>query len=246
VRVIILFFSFQNPGLTFDPGRKDGARRSTRFLLHTLYNLTHSIEYLDLIRLESIPTASSDDQSAHRAVKLVIHFRARSTSDRSVVAIVPPREIWSDLGSSDHDVIPHLKLIWPFFRMDDVKSEDDDDQREKILLPLRLLLAQYEPFDLEIIRTDENSSGFCPSPCSHLRELHEKIRQLFLPNEQAFRTSVMHMAVNQGGKDSPIQSAAGECIRAIVFNSLVLHYSSIGTLAVSCSVYLSTTSCGRQ
>ena len=220
--VIILSFPFQNPGLTFDPGRKDGARRSDRFLLHTLYNLTYSIEYLDMIHL--------DDQSAHHPVKLVIHFHIRSSTDRSVLAIVPPREIWSHFGSLDH-TIPHMKLIQPFFLMNDVKSDDDNDQHEKILLPLRLLLAQYEPFDLEMFRTDasieqsDQSIRFYPSPCACLEELHERIRQLLLPclltAQQFLQTPVMHIRFNQGGNNSPIRSAAGECTRATRFNSHV-------------------------
>lgn len=245
--VIILFFSFQNPGLTFDPGRKDGARRSDRFLLHTLYNLTYSIEYLDMIRL--------DDHFAHHAVQLVIHFRTRSSTDRSVLAIVPPREIWSHFGSLNH-TIPHMKLIQPFFPMNDVKSDDDNDQKEKILLPLRLLLAQYEPFDLKMIRTDALSEQrgqairFCPSPCAYLEELHERIRQLFLPcllpAEQILQTPVMHIQFNQGGKNSSIPSAEGECTRTTRFNAHVLLYSFIGTLAIPCSVHLSVTPRGRQ
>ena len=40
---------------------------------------------------------------------------------------------------------PHINLLWPFF---DLTNSQDDE--ENILLPLRLLLSQYQSFNIEI------------------------------------------------------------------------------------------------
>ncbi|CAM4875460.1 unnamed protein product [Rotaria socialis] len=190
----------ENPGYTFDPSRNICSRitsdfslslRLDRYLLHRLPNLSYSIEHLNIVGLETIVIDATDNkhmnQSDHYALQLIVNFRVRSISHRSALSFMPPMNIWPSVQSfrEKYDPLfnqwpPHINLLWPFFDFND--TEDDE---ENILLPLRLLLAQYKSFDIEIneinsledahitfMKLDENSTEY-------VKQLHENIKQIF-------------------------------------------------------------------
>ena len=136
-------------------------------LLHTLPTLSYSIEDISIAGTESVPIDSGKTlhtrQCDHYALQLVVQFRVRSISRRSALAIVLPTT--SEPLS--------IKLFYPFV---DLHSSDDDE--ETVLLPLRLLLAQHEPFDIET-----EGHGICstllPQSRQSIKELRQHIRQLF-------------------------------------------------------------------
>ncbi|CAF1366340.1 unnamed protein product [Rotaria sp. Silwood1] len=187
----------ENPGYTFDPSRNTCAQitsdfqfslRLDRYLLHKLYNLSYSIEHLNMIGLETISIDSINDkyinQSDHYALQLIINFRIRSISQCSALVLLPPMNKLS-LIESFHDPLinqwpPHINLFWPFFDL--IDTEDDD---QSILLPLRLLLAQYKSFDIEINEIDtfkENHINFMKlnqQSLTYVKQLYEYIKQFF-------------------------------------------------------------------
>ena len=75
---------------------------------------------------------------------------------------------------------PHINVLWPFFDLTD--CEDDE---ENILLPLRLLLSQYESFDAEVNEIGtfiENNICFMKlneGSRDHVKRLYEQVKQLF-------------------------------------------------------------------
>ncbi len=188
---------FQNPGYTFDPTRNTCARitsdsqvslRLDRYLLHLLHNLSYSIEHLNMVGLETISIDSLNNerinQSDHYGLQLIINFRIRTISHRSALVILPPMNV-NPLIESFRDPLlnpwpVHINLFWPFF---DLTDREDDE--ENILLPLRLLLAQYESFDIEINEMDsliENHMLFMKlnqQSTKSVKELYEKIKHLF-------------------------------------------------------------------
>ncbi|CAF4749687.1 unnamed protein product, partial [Rotaria sp. Silwood1] len=193
----------QNPGFTFDPSTNLFARitsdsqinrRLDRYLLHTLDNLSYSIEHLSMIGIETIPIDSLDidnnqriNQSDHYALQLIISFRTRSISHRSALVILPTINQWSIIDSyreqydpSFNRWPPHINLLWPFFDITDCQ-----DDQENILLPLRLLLSQYSSFSVEINEIDsfiENHISFMKlneQSTKYVKQLHEQLKKLF-------------------------------------------------------------------
>ncbi|CAF3073401.1 unnamed protein product, partial [Rotaria socialis] len=160
----IIYHLDQNPGFTFDPSNNICARitstsqtnrRLDRYLVHTLDTVSYSIEHLAIIGTQPIPIdpLNNDNsqrihQSDHYALQLVMNFRTRSISHRSAVAILPTLNMWPliDPHRQQYDPSfdrwpPHINLLWPFFDLTDCEED-----QENILLPLRLLLCQYESF----------------------------------------------------------------------------------------------------
>ena len=191
---------FQNPGCTFDPTRNTCAQitsdspvslRLDRYLLHLLHNLSYSIEHLNMVGLETIPIGSRNNerinQSDHYGLQLIINFRIRTISNRSALAILPTMNMYPVIESfrEQYDPLfnqwpPHINLFWPFF---DLTHTEDDE--ENILLPLRLLLAQYQPFDIETNEIDslmENHIIFMKlneQSTKSVKLLYDKVKQLF-------------------------------------------------------------------
>ncbi|CAF1501248.1 unnamed protein product, partial [Rotaria sordida] len=194
----------ENPGFTFDPSNNICAqitsesqinRRLDRYLIHTLDNLSYSTEHLSMTGIETIPIDSFNNdnnnqrinQSDHYALQLIINFRTRSISHRSALVILPTINQWSIINSyrQEYDPSfnrwpPHINLLWPFFDLTD--SQDD---QENILLPLRLLLSQYQSFSIEINQIDsfiENNVSFMKlnqQSTIYVKQLYEQLIQLF-------------------------------------------------------------------
>jgi len=215
----ILIFFFQNPGFTFDPSRNLCAtitseaqikRRFDRYFIHTLQNLHYSVEHLNMIAMDTIPIdrSNNDDDkrinlSDHYALQLIIHFQTRSVSHRSALVILPTTNHWSLIDSfrqqydpSFNRWPPHINLLWPFFDLTD--CEDDE---ENILLPLRLLLSQYESFNIEINEIDslidDNHISFMKlnhQSTKYVKQLYEQIKQRFsqcgFDNEKNYNPSM--------------------------------------------------------
>ncbi|CAM4806452.1 unnamed protein product [Rotaria magnacalcarata] len=162
----------KNPGFTFDPSNNICARitsisqkdrRLDRYLVHTLDTVSYSIEHLSMIGTQPIPidTLNNENsqrihQSDHYALQLVMNFRTRSISHRSALVILPTLNTWPliDPCRQQYDPSfdrwpPHINLLWPFFDL-----ADCEEDQENILLPLRLLLCQYESFSAEIDEID--------------------------------------------------------------------------------------------
>lgn len=108
--------------------------------------------------------------SDHYALQLIIQFRTRSISHRSALAILPTKNQW----------LPDINLFCPFFDLN-----DNQDDEENILLPLRLLLTQYPSFTAEINGTNtfvENNICFMKlneQSTERVKQLYEQIKQLF-------------------------------------------------------------------
>ncbi|CAF4050962.1 unnamed protein product, partial [Rotaria magnacalcarata] len=192
-----------NPGYTFDPSRNICSRitsdfplslRLDRYLLHRLHNLSYSIEHLNIVGLETIVIDSIDNkhinQSDHYALQLIINFRVRSISHCSALSFMPPMNIWPSIQSFRekydplfHQWPPHINLLWPFFDFND--AEDDE---ENILLPLRLLLAQYKSFDIKINEIDSLENAHITymklneNSTEYVKQLYENIKQIFPQN----------------------------------------------------------------
>ncbi|CAF1590721.1 unnamed protein product [Rotaria magnacalcarata] len=193
----------ENPGFTFDPLRNicaqitsqsQRSRRLDRYLIHTLYNLSYSIEHLSMIATDTIsidPFNNNDNQRInlydHYALQLIIDFRTRSISHRSALVILPTTNKKPLIAScrthyrSSNNLWPsHINLLWPFYYLNDCQDDQED-----ILLKLRLLLCQYSPFSLKINEIDsfvENNVCFLKcdeQSTNHLRQLHEQLARLF-------------------------------------------------------------------
>ncbi|UJR31913.1 hypothetical protein I4U23_019387 [Adineta vaga] len=190
----------ENSGYTFDPTRNSCAQitskskeslRLDRYLLHTLHNLSYSIEHLNMVGLETISIDSQNHkrihQSDHFGLQLIINFRTRSMNQRSMLAILPPEKMDSVIETfrEQHDLSLdqwplHLKLFSPFFDL--INNEDDEDN---ILLPLRLLFAQYKSFEIVIDEIDSSTEDrtiflkLNSSSTQSTKELYEQIQQLF-------------------------------------------------------------------
>ena len=170
----------ENPGYTIDRIRNTCAQQTTefpsslradRYLLHKLSNLTYSITHLNMVGLETIIVDEKFiNQSNHYALQLKIHFQTRRLSDRSMLAILPSREI----SSFDSPELGYIQLCCPFF--ESITTEDDE---ENILLPLRLCLAQYQPFDIELNPSIDHPTGLNEQSRKSIRQLTEQIAQLF-------------------------------------------------------------------
>ncbi|CAF3304625.1 unnamed protein product [Rotaria sp. Silwood2] len=212
----------ENPGFTFDPSRNICAqitsrsqknRRLDRYLIHTLYNLSYSIEHLSMIAVDTIPIDpfNNDDSqrinlSDHYALQLMINFQTRSISHRSALVILPTTDKWSLIDSycgyydSSTSLWPsHINLLWPFYDLNDCQDDQED-----ILLKLRLLLCQYSSFSIQINEIDsfvENNVSYMKcdeQSVNHLKQLHEQLAQLFshcLKNSR--NTYNPHMTVAQ-------------------------------------------------
>ncbi|CAF3510562.1 unnamed protein product [Rotaria sordida] len=209
----------ENSGYTFDPSRNICAQitsdfqlslRLDRYLLHKLHNLSYSIEHLNIVGLETISIDPINNkhinQSDHYALQLIINFRIRPITHRSALVLLPPMNIWPLIESfrEKYDPLfnqwpPHINLFWPFFDL--IDTEDDE---ENILLPLRLLFAQYKSFDIEINEIDsikENHISFMKlnqQSTEHVKQLYENIKQLFpqwlFNNENNYN---LHMTIAQ-------------------------------------------------
>jgi len=147
-----------------------------------------------MIGIEPIPIdrLNNDDDkrinlSDHYALQLIIQFRTRSISHRSALVILPTTNHWPLIDSyreqydpSFNRWPPHFNLLWPFF---DLNNCEDDE--ENILLPLRLLLCQYQSFNVEINDIDtfiENNICFMKmnqQSTEHVKQLYERIKKLF-------------------------------------------------------------------
>ncbi|CAF0878678.1 unnamed protein product [Adineta ricciae] len=206
----------ENPGYTFDPLRNSCAKitsksseshRLDRYLLHTLHNLSYSIEHMNMIGLETISVDSQSNkrlnQSDHFGLKLKIHFRTRPVSHRSMLAIALPMKMDSMIETFREQYDPmmkqsplHVKLFWPFFEL--VNNENDE---ESILLPLRLLLGQYQSFEIIVDEVDSSADDrtimlkMNLQSAKSLKALHAQIQQLFpqclLLNEQQFNPHII-------------------------------------------------------
>jgi poly(A) polymerase len=75
---------------------------------------------------------------------------------------------------------PHINLLWPFFDL-----TDNEDEERNILLPLRLALAQHQPFNVQIEKIDtfkENHVTFMQlnsSSKTTVHRLYERLKELF-------------------------------------------------------------------
>jgi hypothetical protein len=147
-----------------------------------------------MIGIESIPIdrLNNDDDkrinlSDHYALQLIVQFRTRSISHRSALVILPTTDQCSLIDSyreqydpSFYRWPPHINLLWPFF---DLNNCEDDE--ENILLPLRLLLCQYQSFNAEINDIDtfiENNICFMKmnqQSTEYVKQLYERIKELF-------------------------------------------------------------------
>ncbi|CAF4297561.1 unnamed protein product, partial [Adineta steineri] len=192
-----------NPGFTYDPSRNICAkitsqsqinRRLDRYLIHTLYNLSYSIENLSMIATDTIPIDSFNndnnqriDLSDHYALQLIINFRTRSISHRSALVILPTIDTWPLIDpydvyyESSMKIWPsHINLLWPFYDLNDCQDDQED-----ILLKLRLLLCQFSSFSIKINEIDsfiENNVSFMKcdeQSTNHLKQLRGQLAQLF-------------------------------------------------------------------
>ncbi|CAF1539075.1 unnamed protein product, partial [Rotaria sordida] len=106
---------------------------------------------------------------------------------RSALVILPTINQWSIINSyrQEYDPSfnrwpPHINLLWPFFDLIDFQ-----DDQENILLPLRLLLSQYQSFSIEINQIDsfiENNVSFMKlnqQSAIYIKQLYEQLIQLF-------------------------------------------------------------------
>ena len=185
--------------------------RLDRYLLHKLPNLSYSIEHLNMIGLETIPIDSINNkymnQSDHYGLQLIIHFRIRTISQRSALILLPTINEWLLIQSfrEKYDSLfsqwpPYIKLLWPFFDL--INTEDNDE--EDILLPLRLLLARNESFDIRINEIDSSIENPIRSfmqlnqqSAEDVKQLYEHIQELFsrcLFNNECSCDSSMTMA----------------------------------------------------
>jgi hypothetical protein len=125
--------------------------------------------------------------SDHYALQLIIQFRTRSISHRSALVVLPTSSQWplieryrEQYDPSFNRWPPHINLLWPFFDLN-----DNQDDEESILLPLRLLLSQYRSFDAEINGIDtfvENNICFMKlneASTERVKQLYEQLKQLF-------------------------------------------------------------------
>jgi poly(A) polymerase len=125
--------------------------------------------------------------SDHYGLQLIINFRTRSISHRSALVILPTTDKCSLIDSyrEEYDPSfnrwpPHINLLWPFFDLTD--CEDDE---ENILLPLRVLLSQYQSFNAEVNEIDtfvENNICFMKlnqQSGDYVKQLYEQLKQLF-------------------------------------------------------------------
>ena len=166
-----------------------------------------------MVGMESIsidPLNPNSDQrvhaSDHYALQLIMNFRTRAVSHRSALVILPTTNHWPSIDSyrQQYDPSldrwpPHINLLWPFFDLTDCQ-----DDREDILLPLRLLLCQCQSFDVEIDGIDsftENHISFMrlnQQSTNRLTHLHEQLTQLFPQCSKNNRTTYNpHMAIGQ-------------------------------------------------
>ena len=197
-RINIILFHFQNPGFIFDPSRNLCAgitsvsqmkRRLDRYLIHTLENLLYSVEHLDMIGTDTIPIDEDKrmNLSDHYAVQLIIEFRTRSISHRSALVILPTVDHWPMIKSyckNQQSAFtrwpPRFNLLWPFF---DLNDNQDDEQN--ILLPLRLLLSQHPSFTAQVNQIDTFAeNNVCYMKLSQqsteiIKQLYAQLKQLF-------------------------------------------------------------------
>ncbi|CAF4073889.1 unnamed protein product, partial [Rotaria sp. Silwood2] len=222
----------QNPGFTFDPSSNICARitcqspinrRLDRYLIYALDNLSYAIEHLSMIGMEKIPIDPLNNnnnkrinQSDHYGLQLVINFRTRSINHRSALVILPTINQWSLIDSyrKQYDPSfdrwpPHINLLWPFFDLTDCQ-----DDQENILLPLRLLLSQYQSFSVEINEIDsfiENNISYMKlnqQSTNYVKQLHEQLKQLFpqcLKNDQ--NSYNPHMTIAQFDNQEKLNEA---------------------------------------
>ncbi|CAF3931338.1 unnamed protein product [Rotaria sordida] len=210
----------QNPGYTYDPSTNICAhitsqsqinRRLDRYLIHTLDNLSYSIEHLSMIGIEKIPIDLLNidnnqliNQSDHYALQLIINFRTRS------IKYYP----------SDDGLWPsHINLLWPFFDLIDCQNDQED-----ILLRLRLLLSQQPSFSIKINEIDsfiENNIIYMKmndESTKYVKQLQEQLIKLFPQCLRDKRSSCYnpHMTIGQFDNEEKFNEAK---------SSLILHES---------------------
>jgi 2'-5' RNA ligase len=127
------------------------------------------------------------NQSDHYALQLIINFQTRLINHHSALVILPTINQWTFINSyrqqydpSFHRWPPHINLLWPFFYLNNYQ-----DYQNNILLPLRILLSQYQSFDIEINNIDsfiENNICFMKlnqQSNQYVIELYQRVKQLF-------------------------------------------------------------------
>ncbi|CAF1596974.1 unnamed protein product, partial [Rotaria sp. Silwood1] len=232
----------QNPGYTYDPSTNLCAhitsqsqinRRLDRYLIHTLDNVSYSIEHLSMIGIEKIPIDPLNinnnqliNQSDHYALQLIINFRTRSISHRSALVILPTLNTRSFIRSYSKEYYPsaglwpsHFNLLWPFFDLIDCQNDQED-----ILLRLRLLLSQYPSFSIKINEIDsfiENNIIYMKmndESTKYVKQLHEQLIKLFPQCLRDKRSSCYnpHMTIGQFDNEEKFNEAK---------SSLILHES---------------------
>lgn len=178
-----------------------------------------------MVGLETIlinsPNHQRINQSDHYGLQLIINFRIRTISHRSALVILPTMNMHPLIESfrEQYDPLfnqwpPHINLFWPFFDL--IDSEDDE---EHILLPLRLLLAQCESFDIEMNEIDslmENHMIFMKlneQSIKSVKELYKTIRQLFSQclsdNENNYNPHMTIAQFNSNKKHNQVKSTLG-------------------------------------
>lgn len=142
-----------------------------------------------MIGLETI--SINDEQhihlSDHYALQLMIEFHPRTISHRSALVILPTKDRWDliepfrqQFDPSFNRWPPHFNLLWPFYDLTDSLNDE-----ETILLPLRMLLCNYQAFQLEITEIDrfiENNICFMKMDNrsrEYLTQIYEQLKRLF-------------------------------------------------------------------
>lgn len=181
--------------------------------MHTLYNLTYSIENIEMIGIDpiSVGALARDEPkeinaSDHYALQLRIDFRTRSISHRSALVILPTSDKQSIINKyngyceNSKGLWPwHINLLWPFYDLNDCQNDQED-----VLLKLRLLLSNDSSFSININEIDSFAENYviylkCDErSTSRLRSLYEQITLLFsdcLKNKKASYNP--HMTIAQ-------------------------------------------------
>jgi 2'-5' RNA ligase len=188
------------------------------------------------------PLNNDDDKrinlSDHYGLQLIINFRTRSISHRSALVILPTTDKWSVIDSyrKEYDPSfnrwpPHFNLLWPFFDLND--CEDDE---ESVLLPLRLLLSQFQSFNAEVNEIDtfvENNISFMKlneQSRQCVRQLYEQLKQLFpqccTNNRNSYNPHMTIAQFENEEKRNEAKSALSKSSKSIEENKHWFYYFS--------------------
>jgi len=188
---------------------------------------------LETILIDSINNKRIN-QSDHYALQLIIHFRIRSISHHSALVILPTMNISPLIESFRQQYDPlfnqwpaHINLFYPFFDL--INTEDEE---ENILLPLRLLLSQYESFNIEINEIDslidDNHISFMKlnhQSTKYVKQLYEQIKQRFsqcgFDNEKNYNPSMTISQFDSNKKQNQMKSLLSKSNYQSSKNSLV-------------------------